>query len=377
MKQFFYEAKDESGKALRGSVDAISAQDAVLRLQQRGLTDIRILSTDMSAVLRNDLKSLPDEVRQQHARMEIAYTRTRSGRESFWLGVLNVTRGNALMLLALAAWAGFGLGHGRMIQAATALLLMLLPYALYVWNLRHLNHYQELQRAMVFGEWARAQEMIKRLRQRSDNNDQLTMDLDVRQAQIDARQGQPLANVLAQLERWRQAMADSPGAFDSRIASVYLAAGDSGGYLDAARRGYRGTPGEPTRQVDYALAEARYGSATTAGELLDSVDLAALIPAGHKFMEWVRGVVALRQEHNDLALQHLAQAVLAFEEMARKTPTSLSSHALATAAYCVALARNGQKAEARRLLVPVQPVLRILVDPTLAAQLKAELGWRG
>lgn len=76
--QFFYEAKDSTGKQVSGSLDAPNSVEAIRLLRERGFDGPRLMSSDVVAVLRSDLEKLtPDEV-QRHAQVEMAAIRART-----------------------------------------------------------------------------------------------------------------------------------------------------------------------------------------------------------------------------------------------------------------------------------------------------------
>ena len=372
--KFFYEAQ-KNNRRVTGAVEAGSMEDALQKLRQQGLLEARLLSTSGSAVLRNDLEKMDDAEVQRHAQREIAHRRTRTRLQSYLLSLWHVTQINAGYLLLGSAYLARGFYSAQPIRILIGVAGLLYPYVRTAWQLRHVNHYRDLQQAMALGEWAKARKLIATLRARPTNNEVLQCDLDVREAHIDVREGLPLAEALNRLEIWRQRKAASPGAFEGRVLGLYSAAKDYEGYLRTAREYQQAQPDEHDRRVELALAETRFGDAAAARQMLDSIDPAKLTPIAITFLDWTGGLLALREGNTQAALPLLEKTVTHYRVLSRKSPVGLGTLALSSAALALALARTGRGAEGQKLLPPVERTLRLSVDPVMRQQLQAELGW--
>ena len=85
--------------------------------------------------------------------------------------------------------------------------------------------------------------------------------------------------------------AKAPG----RVAALFPVAWHS---LEAA-------PDDPTRQIDMALAEARFGSVAEARDELTKVNPALLSEGLLICRQWIEGLIALRSADNGRALVEL------------------------------------------------------------------------
>lgn len=375
--KFFYEGRDAQGKMQRGAIEAGSEREALLKLRQSGFAEPRLLSSENTAFLRNDLNQLSGAELQRHARAEIAFGKTRTLAGEILLSLWRVTRINAGYLLMAVAYLGWALHLRSPVRLGIALVVLCYPYAMLFWNRRHLDHYRELQRAMALGQWAEARRQLALMRTKRNMNELTAYDLDVREVQINVREGMPVEQALRQLERWRERKKDSKGSFHSTLVRVYLAARDYPAYLGAARAYYAAQPEADGRKVELVLAETRFGDPVRARQLLDSIDRAQLVPVAQRFYDWASGLLALSEGNTAAALPFLEKTVDHYRESSRKAPVGLSMLAISTAAYAVALARSGRKAEGQALLKDVDQPLRLSIWPGLQHWLETELDWQG
>ena len=375
--QYFYEAKNRQDKLIRGAIDAANGQDALARLDAAGMREARLISSDVSAVLRDDLARLSPAELQEHARKEITFQRSRSNAETVLISLWEVSKTNSGYLAAVAFYLAWGLFKHSPVRLGVGVLFLLYPYAMLFWNRRRLNAYNELQRSMVLGEWQEARKWLAAMRAQPAANDSVAMELDVREARLDIQDGLPLQAALHRLEqRWRAKMDASPGTFVGRMLSLYAQARDYEGYLASAREYLATQPESHERRLECAMAETRFGDAAEARRLLDSIDSRQLTPVALRYQEWVAGVLALREGNLAQATPLLQKTVASYEEFSRKLPMGLGILALSSASLALALARSGKQAEGKALLKPVEKALRVSVDPQLQQQLEAELGWQ-
>ena len=201
----------------------------------------------------------------------------------------------------------------------------------------------------------------------------MPFDLDVRLAQIQARQGD-LAGALASLEKWRGADAKSPGLFEARLAGVCSAGRDYPGYIRLMEEAAVLSKNDPSRLVDVALAHARFGSVERLVQIaLQQVDTSLLPPAAGAFLEWIHGLLSLRAGENADAATHLRVAVSRFRERAIKSPAGWVSMALAAAHCALAEVRGGLRQEAGQMLEGFTHIVTAHGDPSLLRMLEKEL----
>ena len=166
--------------------------------------------------------------------------------------------------------------------------------------------------------------------------------------------------------------------FLARIYTLPLATGDHAGFTARLRDLMAQRPGEPTLQLDLALGEARAGHTDEAQRLVDTLQPAMLPPHGQAFIDWVRGMIALRDPARaGEAAGHLGKACEQFLGLVRKAPGAWPSLAVCTCDYALALAWSGRAEMGRTVLASVQPVARHHAEPERLALLERELRLRG
>lgn len=367
MTKILYKAKSSEGEALADFVDADTVQEAKQHLLARGLTDIVFLQAPTTAVLSQAL--IPDSPEQQRT-----YARLRARVEEDpgrFASLRRVAAGNAWLLAACSLLLLVALWRREFYLSALAVAGLALPFGLFFWNIRHLDRYQQLLRASAWGKWDEVRRLAALMR--SAPGDKLVpFDLDVRLAQIQARQGD-LAGALASLEKWRGEDARSPGLFEARVASVYSAARDYPNHIRMMEEAAVLSKGDPSRLVDVALAHARFGSAEKAQAALQRVETGLLPPLAAAFLDWIHGLLSLRAGRNGDAAAQLRAAVAHFRERAVKSPASWVSMALAAAHCALAEVRDGRRQQAGRTVEGFTHIIAAHGDPSLLRMLQNEL----
>lgn len=371
MPFFLFEAVNRDGRAIADAVTADSVQEAHALLVAQGCRDIAIHTDLATASLHQDLGRLDPEQRQRVAAARIAQMHA-SSRFASHLSALRHTVMAARTYLAVAAMGlAAGLWRHDYVTAVLSGLYLSHPLALLLWGLLRTDRYRQLQAAMVHGRWTEALRLIAGLRRRNSSLP-LLMDLDFREAQVRIRLGDPLPPLLEKLRlRWQ---GGKDHLFESRCVGLYLAAGDDEGYLAMAKASLAQAPGDTTRQLELAMAEARAGSVSEARRLLDGADrrLQALLAA--RFRAWIEAVLALRAGENAIAERALSDSVKSFRSLAGGLPMAELWAAWAEGERSLALARLGRKGEAEQALAGAWPVLRHHAGTGLREALRREVG---
>lgn len=363
MPHLLYTAKQPDGRPARGFVEADGVASARRKLAEQGLQNIVFhqdasVSEDSAALAR-----LSDAEVDDLARLKLQVMRE-PGLKTV---LLEVARRNRIGLLVDGLMLGWGLWTGNVLMVAIATTLAISPFALTAWRHRHADRYQAFLRAHALGDVARARQLAAQLRAVGSQARNLAFDLDVRLAGFQAREGQ-LDQALASLAPWRERMAGQMPLFETRLASVHAAAGDRAGFVAAMARGHALASDDPSRTLDLALAEARFGDVDRAQTLLDRVD-PALIPAhGAGFVLWARGMCLVRQGQPAGAAT-LGLAVAEFLKLGARV-ASWTALAFCVADHALALATAGRQDEAKRELGMVWPVLQAHADKTLMQMLR-------
>jgi len=366
MAKLLYTALSPQGARVEDFVEADSAASARERLVGQGLRDVVFHDEVMISQARTEPLGEADTQRLAAFKLRIL---RRPGLRTVWG---EVARRNGWLIAGGGVLAGISLAMGEVQRGVLLLGVALLPFALSAWQYRHAHRYQRLVEACNVGQWALAERLIAALRSTRHGRGLLGFDLQVRQACIHARQGQPLDELLEGLDlQVEPAIKAQPALYHCRLASVYAAAEDRAGFVRAMRTAYEASAQDPARALDLALACARFGDWQEAERLLAALD-ATLLPAhGKGFWRWAQGMVALRAARPD-ALPSLTAAVTAFLQLGVDQPAVWTALAFATCDLAVALHLNGQTEAARRSLSEVWPVLRVHADKALMQMLKRE-----
>ncbi len=133
---------------------------------------------------------------------------------------------------------------------------------------------------------------------------------------------------------------------------------------------------DPSQTLDYALMEARYGSAARAHCLLLEVDPTLLPEYGDGFVPWVAGIVALRQGRNEAAAASLRLALDKLQPLAGN-PAIWPVLAMVGGDAAHALLRLEQSHEAAAIATAVWPVLAVHGDQDQLAALAPVLPANG
>jgi len=361
--RFLYRAEAD-GKPVSGIQDAHSAAEAQTLLKEQGLQSVRLQNDAMSAAMPLDTRGLAD---RDYAELR-HYFQARHGlrafllmlfKQTWWLWLLAIPGAVLLWLADYRLWAG---------------LLLLLPLtvaAIALWKYRDARDFDAMLSAIALGHWQKAASLGDRLGRRI-RDESVAMELTVQRACLQARVGDT-DEALATLAQWEPVMDMlMPGMYAAQQARVFLAAREHEAQLCCHREAVAASQQDPGQTLDYALMEARYGSAARAHCLLLEVDPALLPEYGDAFVPWVEGVVALRQGRNEAAASSLRQALDHLQLLAGN-PAVWPTLAMVGGDAARVLLRLGQADEAAAMVDAVWPVLAVHGDPDQLAALASVL----
>lgn len=363
MKKIPYSATAANGKRVSNFVEASSSKEAVAILQAEGLADIRLQNDGLTAFHRPELEGLSKYELAKIADFEI---RIRKGSNVFDV-LIESTRTHWVFIVVALGLIYWGVSSPNDLALAAGGLIIAVIYGLTLLGYRHAARYNNLLQCEALGDRAQALALIEQLRPHMNTPD-MRFDLACREAAIVAKNGS-INGALNIVERFRAKFGEtSPGLFESRLASVFHASGWYEEYVEHMRTAHSKSADSPVVVVDAALAEARLGDLDRALRLIDELNADHLPEYGLPFIDWVRGVVALRR-NDDIALQHLKEAVSGLLEYGTN-PAIWSSLGLCTAYYAVALSAVDPNA-AKNMLDSVSQIVQAHADDSLL-QLIAE-----
>ncbi|HTD29798.1 MAG TPA: hypothetical protein VK660_10455 [Xanthomonadaceae bacterium] len=365
MSRILYRAKSAQGTDVADYVEASSASEAREKLVAAGMREISLLqSPDIAAMSNAPLLGMTS---QQQALLR-AELMEKPGLATALRGMIRINSSILLLAVALLAFAAW---RQDLPLIVVATIMLLLPFGLFFWKRRHANRYQSLMKAYARGQWDEVRRLASLLRDVTHNK-LLPWDLDVRLACIEARQGR-LDTAVAGLDRWRSELAPAGGMFTARLASVYSAAGDYETYLKLMEEAAALGKQDPSRMVDVALANAKFGNAARAEDILRHLDARLLTPLAPKFVALVQGLLCLRAGQPDKALPLLQTATAGFLESSLKSPAAWVALAICSGYYALALARTGEKQAAQGVIVDVMPILLVHGEKPLLDMLQRDV----
>jgi len=350
MANVLYSGKDRRGKKVSGLIEAANNTEALRTLDAMGVTEV-LLHTDVSTSPGIEVPAGEDErERRVRARRQIAIRRS----PGFATFLANLARSMpvSFFIALVPLLLGLFLHDSQLLVIALVAEVAIVGAA--YWSYRRLGSFVGFTKAYARGQWDTALRVAGKLRA-SSSPPVLLSHLSIMEACIAARRGST-ADGLAVLER-DQALLETmtPEVYASRTASVYLAGGD---YAEAVSRHREASLTAPDSQVcrlDWAMAEACYGDADRAEQILDGVDEQATPRSAQPYLAFVRGVVAWRR-HEPNAVNQLETAVSGARRTAQ--PASWTLLAICTAYYALALYDAGERDRGQRELRRVWDILK-------------------
>ncbi len=381
--RWLYQAQDANGQPTEGFVHATTAEEALQAVHalQPPLSQVRLHSSGLYARAMTEmtdevLGTLDVKALRQLARDQIEAQEN----PGLFTALRQLLRNNrtwllvCAALLALAVWREWS----AWVQG-TVVVAMLVPFAWFAYMQRFQRMYQQALLAHATGDLPRLQVLAERLADSAERHSFMrepAWDTAVRMAWFEAR----TEGVEAAILRLRVHPMRPPDDTDflARTYTLPLAAGDHAGFAARLRELMALRPAEPILQLDLALGEARAGHTDEAQRLLDATKTELLPPHGQAFIDWVRGLIALRDPAlaSDAA-RHLGQACAQFLALVPKAPGAWPSLAVCTCDYALALAWSGRPEAAREAFAGVYPVSRHHAEPERLAMLERELRMRG
>lgn len=365
MSRILYRAKSARGADVADYVEAASAVEARDKLAAAGMTDIVLLQSPDIAALSN--APLPGLTQKQQARLR-ADLMEKPGLATALRGMIRINRVGLFVVFVLLV---LGVWRQNLPLLAIAATLLLLPFGIFFWKRRHLDRYQRLMKAYARGQWDEVRKLAPLLRSATTSK-LLSFDLDVRLACIEAREGR-LASAVQGMQHWKNALANAPGIYEARLASVHNAARDYAGYLDLMEQAAELGKQDPSRLIDVALAHVKFGNAARAQAILDGLDVTLLPPLAPKFIVFAYGLLRLRAGEPDDALPHLRTATEGFLESSLQSPAAWTALAICSGYHAVTLARSGRPDAARQMIADVLPIINVHGEQPLLDMLQHEV----
>lgn len=355
MPSFLYEAKDRSGRAQTGRVQAETLSAARYRLQLQGYSDVRFHTDEQSETqARAEGQVRPAGVTPQQE------LRARRNQGGFPTVLLNAYIGNAVLWLPLCAWAGWSLyaGPPYSIGAWVSFVLAGLSLLFPIWAALPAALYGQLLAARSWNRWDEVLAISRRI-------ENYSRWLPLQPALIDATFSRAAA--LAAKGDITEAMVIASG-FSTQIQPRHVYLGRLNMIYSAARawndlaknqasvvsQSHRGT----NEIIDYATTLVwRMNQPSEAAVLLDEVRKSEMSQLAKGYFDFADGLVALARNRHGQADTLLSQAAATLASQGNN-PLLEAMIDFVQAHRVLCLAALGRKPEAARLLRSVLPRLK-------------------
>lgn len=351
MPKLLYSAKGANGQPTEGIVDADTAQAARERLEAQGLSAVVLYNAPGYAIDEAEVAGLGDRELRELAKLRLAVM----ARPGLVPALLEMVRQQRVWLGLGVAVVLYGAYADKPVWMWVGIAAVLLPFVVMLWQWRHVGRHNQMLKAFALGRWAEVRRLSKLLLTRRANTAGMSFEFVLRQAYCDVRE-RTLQKALARVQPWREKLADQPGLFEMRVATLYHAAGDWPNFIAMHEASLVPLPGDPSRMLDLALAHARHGDVDRAAELLASVEKSLLPPWGAGFVHWTEGLIQFRSKQPQAGTT-LGLAVAEFLKLSHQ-PMVWTALALATADHAIALKDAGLGAEARQAMAQVWPIVK-------------------
>lgn len=351
MPKLLYSAKGADGQPTEGFVDADTVQAAREQLEAKGLREVVLYNAPGYAVDETEVAGLGERELRDLAKLRLAVM----AKPGLPAALLEMVRHQKVWLGLGVIVALYGAHADKPVWVWTGLGAVALPFIVMLWQWRHVGRHNQMLKAFALGQWAEVRRLCKLLLPRRANTSSMSFDFVLRLAYCDVRE-RTLQKALARVQPWRAKLADQPGLFEMRIATLYHAAGDWPNFIAMHEASLVPLPGDPSRTLDLALAHARHGDVDRAAELFAAIDKSLLPPWGAGFIHWTEGLVQFRRKQTQ-ASTTLGQAVAEFLKLSHQ-PAVWTALALATADHAIALKDAGLAPEARQAMAQVWPIVK-------------------
>lgn len=369
MHDYIVTATDAQGRRSTFARESTSVEHIRMMLEREGYTDIEFHDDELSAKLRSQR---PDGRRPRTSteiRAEVEMKRT-SGSGAVWRRAL---RANALMLAIIAIVFAIGVWRHNII--VTLLPLVLLGW--WIWRVRtgigRVDRYQQLLKASAFADLPEMLSQIAAIRATPapTQNPKLGIDLLFREATVHARRGD-IDGALALVASTRSEPSYSNGVYESRVSSLYAAAGQDDQWLAMAETACERSGKSQTSLLDLAFAHARVGDPARAAEMLASVEQRNLPKMHAGIHSATEGVLRLRTGNAEAAVASLNSASDALAEFA-ENPATWPFQGTIAGYLALALARAGRRNDARAVLKPWREIAMAHLDAATRHSIESEV----
>ena len=366
MTVFLYSATGADGRSAPGRIDAASLDAARFRLEEDGLREIVFHTDELNAQLRkaHGMQSSPSTPEQ-----ELRARQSSSGGLAF---IGRVYAGNWIVWAPITALAAYFAWKGAPFSSRALGSFVLAPIGLLfpLWAAVPARSYNHLLEASAWARWGEVRRRCAGLRRWGHlfQGKVPALEVDVREAMAMAALGD-LSGALASLKKYETALQPA-SVFPGRLASVHGAGKDWAGMARCQEQAWELSDHGTPQAIDYATTLIwRLRDADGAQRVLDSVAGKQRAAMAQAFTSYAEGLIAIERAQPELAQEKL-QSALAIVRTHQSPLTELMADFI-QAHLAIAVARGGDKAQARQLLRASLPRLTAHKDLELAKRCAA------
>lgn len=302
MGKVLYTAFNQSGIQESGFIDVNSNKEAVSKLKERGLEDISLHGDAALGFERGELNWLSAWEIKQVAKFE---ARLQKG-GGFFSYFLNVMKSSSITIAIGAAMVYYGYTESSAMWISSGVILATVFPFFGLWSYNLVNSHDNLMRAVAFGEWDEVEGLSLRLREGTKDED-VIIEADTMKAAFYAQKKDMDSAIKMLLPHRDYLDAQSPGVFENKLASLYHIVGEYETYLQKMRESFSKS-NQDLMRVDFAIAEARFGSLEVAQKEIEKVDLEAMAVYALPIVSYVIGLIAYKKGDLEVAKEEFLSA---------------------------------------------------------------------
>jgi len=343
MGKVIYSGVNAEGEVKNGYIDALNNQEAMEKLKQDGLKEIKLHSDAIFSKMADDLKYLNDKELEHIAAKEIDFQKGRN------LGgfLLEVLRNNFIPSLGALAmvWHGYNVQSYLWVSFGV-IIASILPF-ISLWNYRALVAYEEAQKALAFADLAKLKELSHKLKSLTKNKDVL-VESDILEAKYLAMSGDMDGAVKILLQHKEYYDLKNKGMYESVLGNLYLYAKDHKKALEHLKKAYELSQ-ENLFLADWAMFEARFGDLNIAKQNLSNVNLDLIPVYGKPFIYFTEGLIEYKEGRYEDAKEFFLDALydaIPYQE----NPATWAMNSMIRVYLALAYSRLGLKDEAKEVL---------------------------
>ncbi len=303
MAKVLFSAASHDGSEESGYIEAGSNRDALRKLKEMGLKQIRLYS-DASIDIDDSVLDMLDEKGLQEVAKEAIEGQKKELSDADFMRTL--LRSSALPALVGAAMFYYGFMHqGALWMAFGVIVASFVPFWS-LWHYRIARAFESLQKKFVLGEWDEVERIGQKLHRMTRRED-VRYEADFKQAYALARTG-GFEEAKALLEKHRDFMAQRmPGMYENALGQLSLASERYADFLENMQEAYRVGKSD-LLHMDWVMAELLLGDVDVAERELGEIEREALPVFAQPIVGFAEGLIAFRREKFEEAAKLLEEA---------------------------------------------------------------------